>query len=169
MKKYTKELMEAVVEDSVTYSDVFRKLNPGKTLHGGSVDWVKKKLNEFEIDVSHFLGRAWLRNRTGIICRTMPKQEFIEKYLIIGSEIISDRLKRKLIKYKIKEDVCEICGNMGIWNGERLVLQIDHINGIRNDNRLSNLRILCPNCHSQTRTYAGRKNHGENSGQEECL
>ena len=55
------------------------------------------------------------------------------------------------MKYK-----CAICGNNGIWNNQKLVLQLDHKNGDNTDNRLSNLRLLCPNCHSQTDTFSGR-------------
>lgn len=67
---------------------------------------------------------------------------------------INGRLKRdNYIPYR-----CAICGNKGFWNDKPLALQVDHINGIPNDNRLENLRWLCPNCHSQTDTYAGKKN-----------
>jgi predicted RNA-binding Zn-ribbon protein involved in translation (DUF1610 family) len=52
---------------------------------------------------------------------------------------------------------CAKCGNPGLWQDEPLSLQLDHINGVHNDNRFENLRFLCPNCHSQTRTFAGRK------------
>ncbi|MBS1722698.1 MAG: HNH endonuclease [Armatimonadetes bacterium] len=65
-------------------------------------------------------------------------------------------LKAKLFKYQLKENVCELCGQEPVWNGATLTLQIDHVNGDRLDNRLENLRILCPNCHSQTETFCGR-------------
>ena len=52
--------------------------------------------------------------------------------------------------------VCACCGNAGRWQGQPLTLQLDHVNGRYNDNRLENLRWLCPNCHSQTETFAGR-------------
>jgi len=51
---------------------------------------------------------------------------------------------------------CAECDNVGEWRGRPLTLQLDHVNGIYNDNRLENLRWLCPNCHSQTETFAGR-------------
>lgn len=60
-------------------------------------------------------------------------------------------LKRNLIPYK-----CNRCGNEGNWFGENLILVLDHINGVGNDNRIENLRFLCPNCHSQTETFAGK-------------
>ncbi len=71
-----------------------------------------------------------------------------------GSSALKSRLYRAGL---LKEDAqCAECGVSSIWNGKRLVLQLDHINGSNRDNRIENLRLLCPNCHSQTDTYAGR-------------
>ena len=75
-----------------------------------------------------------------------------------SSGISTSRFKKRLIKEGLLEEKCYECGIGPIWNGKALVLQIDHTNGVSNDNRISNLRILCPNCHSQTHTYAGRNN-----------
>lgn len=65
-------------------------------------------------------------------------------------------VKRRLIAAGILENRCEWCG-ISEWRGKPLSIQIDHANGIRNDNRRENLRMLCPNCHSQTETF-GAKN-----------
>lgn len=65
-------------------------------------------------------------------------------------------LKKKLIEEGYIENVCVECGNEGEWNNKPITLELDHINGDRFDNRLENLRILCPNCHSQTPTFRGR-------------
>lgn len=65
-------------------------------------------------------------------------------------------LKRELIKKKLLKNKCAICGMPPIWNNKKLVLILDHINGIHNDHRLKNLRLLCPNCNSQTDTFCGR-------------
>ena len=65
------------------------------------------------------------------------------------------KIKGKLIREGLKENKCEICGLINEWNGKPLVLQLHHINGNHTDNRLENLQILCPNCHSQTDTYCG--------------
>lgn len=65
-------------------------------------------------------------------------------------------LKRKIIKYSLLKYECAICHNNGQWNNQKLILQLDHIDGIHNNNSLDNLRFLCPNCHSQTHTYSGK-------------
>jgi hypothetical protein len=68
----------------------------------------------------------------------------------------SYKLKLKLYKEGIKENRCEICG-INEWQGKKISLHLDHINGNNSDHRLENLRILCPNCHSQTPTYSQKK------------
>lgn len=65
------------------------------------------------------------------------------------------RLKKRLVSEGLLTYHCHECGIVR-WNSKPLVLQLDHINGIHNDNRIENLRFLCPNCHSQTDTFSGR-------------
>jgi 5-methylcytosine-specific restriction endonuclease McrA len=64
-------------------------------------------------------------------------------------------LKKRLVKAGLKEPRCERCG-LDTWRSAGLSLTLHHMNGIRDDNRLENLQLLCPNCHSQTDTFAGR-------------
>jgi len=66
------------------------------------------------------------------------------------------RLKKRLVSENIMKYECKRCGNNGEWMGNSIVLQLDHINGINDDHRKENLRFLCPNCHSQTKTFSGR-------------
>lgn len=65
------------------------------------------------------------------------------------------KLKNRLLKEKILEDVCSICG-IDEWQGKKISLQLDHIDGDNHNHRLENLRLVCPNCHSQTDTYCGK-------------
>lgn len=66
------------------------------------------------------------------------------------------RLKIRLIRAGLLEDICYVCKQVPVWNGEPLTLQLDHINGKSLDNRIENLRMICPNCHSQTKTFSGK-------------
>lgn len=75
-----------------------------------------------------------------------------------NSKVPRKDVKKRLLNKQLLEYKCAICGNNGEYNGLPLILQLDHINGVNNDNRLENLRFLCPNCHSQTETFSGRKN-----------
>lgn len=81
-----------------------------------------------------------------------------EELFIENSTASRNNVKKRIIQDKLLEYKCLCCGNTGEWNGKKLVLQLDHINGIYNDNRLENLRFLCPNCHSQTETFCGLNN-----------
>lgn len=80
---------------------------------------------------------------------------YIENKLPISSH----SLKNKLIRDGAKKHECEMCKN-SIWNGKLIPIELDHINGDHFDNALDNLRIICPNCHAQTDTHAGKKNKG---------
>ncbi|HET9893731.1 MAG TPA: HNH endonuclease [Streptosporangiaceae bacterium] len=82
---------------------------------------------------------------------TPDAQVFCANSRFLNGGAIKARLKRMGVP-----QVCATCGQGEVWNGLPLVLHLDHINGTHNDNRLANLRLLCPNCHSQTETYAGR-------------
>lgn len=83
----------------------------------------------------------------------------LEKILTEDSEYNRTKLKERLVKEGLKEYKCECCGITN-WNNKPISLQLHHINGINNDNRLSNLQLLCPNCHSQTDNFGGTKGKG---------
>ena len=83
-----------------------------------------------------------------------------EQVFVEGSVYARHLVKKRILKFRLLPYVCVECGNDGNWNGKILTLQLDHINGVCNDNRLSNLRFICPNCHSQTDTYAGKNSAG---------
>jgi Zn finger protein HypA/HybF involved in hydrogenase expression/predicted nucleic acid-binding Zn ribbon protein len=83
-------------------------------------------------------------------------KEKINTFFTKNSKHNRGHLKDKIIEFKLLNYSCEACGNNGEWNGKPLVLQLDHVNGNNTDNRLENLRFLCPNCHTQTDTFVGK-------------
>lgn len=136
-----KEILENLVKESSSLSDVLRK--QGKAISGTSLKILKDKLDNYEI-CYHFLNE-----------RTISKLE-LNEILVNGKFYSSNKLKVRLIKAGLKEDKCEECG-ISEWNGKKLTLQLHHINGNHNDNRLDNLQILCPNCHSLTDNFSNKK------------
>lgn len=147
IKQLTKEELEVVVKNSISYSEVLRKL--GYHVTGGE-PWrnLKKRLQELDIDISHFKGKAH---------GTSDVKKYSLDEILVRNSIYSNRraLKKRLIEEKLREYKCDICG-ISEWQGKSLSLQLDYINGVNNDNRVENLRFLCPNCHSQTETFSGR-------------
>jgi hypothetical protein len=86
----------------------------------------------------------------------------LEEYLVNGSTIGSSHLKDKLYRTGLKDRVCEICGQGAEWRGRPMSLVLDHVNGDRTDNRLENLRIVCPNCNATLDTHCGRNSRLHN-------
>jgi len=114
-------------------------------------------MNEAGCDYSHFLGQGSNLGKEPAIKHT--KESFIEKVLCEnGPGWRSSAIKIKLIEFGLKEDVCGICEQLPIWNDKKLVLQLDHIDGNHSNNRLENFEVVCPNCHTQTETFSGKKN-----------
>lgn len=113
---------------------------------------IKNIAHSLGYDYKHILDRV--RVEHNVFDETTVK-EFIDKYCIKDSAVDNSKIIKKIKKFSLLDYQCE-CGLKDTYNGKHLVLQLDHINGIRNDHRLENLRFLCPNCHSQTDTYCGR-------------
>jgi len=121
---------------------------------GGNHNTVRRRINAEGVDASHIpTGRGSNRGR-----HFGPRRRLAD-IMVKNSNYRGSHLKRRLIAENIIPYVCAACGIGPIWNHKTLVLQIEHKNGDSRDNRKANLCFLCPNCHSQTATFAG-KNSG---------
>lgn len=140
------EDFKKIIQECNTYSDCLRALGLG-TKGGSSTDILKRRIKELNCSTEHFNQK----NKQSYQARYSLDEILIENssYANISS------LKKRLIKENKLEYKCAKCGLIN-WLGEPISLQLDHINGINNDHRIENLRFLCPNCHSQTETYAGK-------------
>lgn len=146
--KISLEELSAVVMESYCFSDVMKNMK--KVMSGNSMRILKKNIAFYNIDTSHF--DPFKKNRENCTNGLFEKAP-IESWLIVGSNIGSSGLKLKLYKEGLKKHECEKCGQGEIWKGEKISLILDHKNGIRNDNRLENLRIVCPNCNAALPTH----------------
>jgi len=148
----SKEDFEKRVKNATSIANIVRSYNYAITRTAYKT--INQRIAEDNINIDHIKlgpqsnkGRIFLQTRVSI-----------DKYLINGSKICSSELKRKLIRDNYLKNECYECGLKNLWNNKPISLHLDHINGVRNDNRLDNLRLLCPNCHSQTSTYSGKQN-----------
>ena len=158
--KYTKELLKENVKDCYSFAELCRRL--GLKPEGSNPKTLRKKMNEFKVDYSHFTGQKWHINPDNPVYR--------DKYLpnlCKHSSLSSANVKSLVYKLKLKENKCECCG-ISKWKNKPIVCELHHINGDTTDNRIENLQILCPNCHSQTENFRN-KNRKVMSAQEETL
>lgn len=156
--KYTKEILEPLVKESISIAEVIRKL--GLKEAGGTHTHISRKIKEFEIETSHFLGQ---RANCGKDHRGGPKKKTWQEVLIKrtkGKRQKSFRLRRALIESG-REYKCDKCGQKPEWNGKPLMLQVDHKNRDWLDDRKENLDFTCPNCHSQTEGWCNSNGNVE--------
>lgn len=157
--KYTRELLDPIVESSISLAGVIRRL--GLKATGGNYRMIAAKIRLLKIPTDHFKGQGWARGETASSNSTIAKLTaqkampdetvFVENSPAIYGQRVIKRMLRIGWKYE-----CAVC-HLSEWRGKLLSLQLDHLNGVNNDNRLENLRLLSPNCHSQTPTYCRRK------------
>ena len=153
--KLDRESLCALIASSETFSSVLRHFELNH--QGGNCRTLKKRLIEDGIDFSHI--REGRGSTKGI--RSGGFEIALVDILVEHSTYTNRwRLKRRLIKAGLLVEQCVTCGQKPVWNNQPLVLVLDHVNGKNSDNRLENLRLLCPNCNSQTETFCGRKLRG---------
>lgn len=153
--KLSKEELELIVKDSVYFKDIIKHF--GLSSKGGNYKTLKRRLFQDGINYSHItMGSGHSKGKK--IKKTLIP---LENYLVENSRASRSSVKSRLLKNGILQNKCSICGLLDIWNGIKIVMVLDHINGVSNDNRIENLRMICPNCNSQQSTFAGRNTRYE--------
>lgn len=148
--KMESKQFQKLAKESDSLADIIRAF--GFSPDAGHYRTVKKRIADEGIDISHI--RLGLDSRLGK--RFDGGAAPLEQLLVKNSTYDRGYVKRRIIKAGIVPYSCAECGRKPEWNGKELVLVLDHINGVNNDHRVENLRFLCPNCNSQTDTFAGR-------------
>lgn len=136
------------VQKSTNWNDLCENIYG---IRRGNTRSLRRRVSEEKICTEHFSEKKKKKNKHVID---------VKNKLVSGRFWNTARLKIQLIREKLLEEKCSLCNQEPFWMNQKLVLQLDHINGICDDNRIENLRILCPNCHSQTSTFCSRKNKG---------
>lgn len=154
-KRYTTEEFIEAVKNSTSIRQALFML--GLKPAGGNYSYFKKQVKELNLDISHFTGQSQKNKNNRTYIKNIPLEHiFTDKGLKL-----THRQKRYLINNKLLGDKCSICSLGGEWNNKPLTLEIDHINGNSCDNRIEKLRLLCPNCHSQTPNFRNKKRKPE--------
>lgn len=149
-RSWTDEQLIQAVQSSTSYRQVIKKL--GLVPAGGNYEQVQSSIKRLKLDTDHFKGMGW---SLGLKVTNNPSVP-IENLLVNGSRPQSYKLKNRLFAEGLKLPKCEICGWSKISMDGRIPVELDHVNGDHYDNRIENLRILCPNCHSLQLSHRGR-------------
>ena len=148
----TEKLIE-IFNQSSSLTEVMSTIDANASCNGGSYKTLMERIKkEKSIDYQRYK-KEWSSQRKIISKDRFPMEVFLKE----NSTANRTHLKRRILEENLLENKCSVCGQLPEWFGKPLTLQLDHINGINNDNRLENLRIICPNCHTQTNNYGGRK------------
>lgn len=145
--KYTKDVLEPVVKRNFSLKGVLKDLGICQT--GGSSNYIRNLIDSFGIDRKHFKSKQKFSENNGMF----KNGKTLKEIMVENSTYSRTHLKTKILKERLIENKCQICGQLPEWKGKPMVLILDHINGVYDDHRLENLRMVCPNCNSQLDTY----------------
>lgn len=152
--RYSPEQLTEAVRESTSYRQVLARLGLSPQ-GGGAYATLHRRIEMLGLKTDHFTGQGWNVSNIGGMLRSRALP--LNSLLTENSPCTNfGRLKQRLITHGLLENRCSICDLGPVWQNKRLVLRLDHINGNRQDNRLENLRMVCPNCDSQLPTFAGR-------------
>lgn len=151
-RRKSKQRDQAIVEavkSSKSIAGVLRTLN--MRVGGGNYATIHRAVRELSLDTSHWTGKGHRKGTRIPVCPAIP----LAQLLVSGSNTNSNKLRLRLIREEYLEERCSNC-LLTNWQGSKIPLELDHRDGDRANNRLENLRLLCPNCHALTPTYRGR-------------
>ena len=144
--KYNKEYLTKLVDESTSMWEVVEKA--GMSKQEGNYSYISRLIKRFDINKIHFKDQRTGNRSTNPLSSYLVKG----KYLTLSG----NKLKGKLYKAGLKLPICEECGQDEIWRGKKISLILDHIDGDRENNELTNFRILCPNCNATLDTHCGK-------------
>lgn len=148
-----KQKMQIILDESSSFVEVLQKL--GLDAHSGNHRTLNQRIKIDSLSIIE-LSKKRKEKQSGIKTK-MPLSTIMVKDSTYGT----NHLKKRIIKENLMKYVCDKCGNNGSWMGEKLVLQLEHKNGNSRDHRIENVCFLCPNCHTQTETYAGKNSNSK--------
>jgi hypothetical protein len=148
--RFTETQAREAIADARSWSEALRRL--GYCTTGGNPRTLKKWAEFWKIPTDHF--DPYAASREALRAARQPRP--LAELLVVDSTYSRSNLKQRLYDEGLKRPVCELCDQGEIWRGRRMGLILDHANGIRNDNRIENLRIVCPNCAATFDTHCGR-------------
>ena len=153
--RYSDADFAEAIKTSISIRGALIKL--GVAPHGGSYKTFNLRLLKLGVDASHFLGEAHLKGKNNTHVKKLSMSDIL---MPNSSRVLNTSLKQRIIDAGLLKNECSNpkCSIKNDWLGEPIVLHVDHINGDHFDHRIENLRLLCPNCHSQTATYCSKNN-----------
>lgn len=151
--KCTKKEIKTAINKSVSLAELLKNLNIG--ISGGNYATIKTLIKKFKLNTSHFLGQAINKGKK------FGYKRSIEDYLSNKIYITSHALRLRLLEEKYFEHKCYSCG-LKKWLGKPIPLELEHKNGIHEDNTLENLTLFCSNCHALSPFYCGKNKNSKN-------